>query len=418
MSNPTIQDYSTLLSGAIKTSFFYRAFTLITRSSFTFAILLILFLSTSFWFDWNAEQLGFLAVIVALGITHCLLVIAESEFLTRYFRFWRKGKPLVVYRRWLAVEENAIVFGSYRLVWTAIDGARLSHFGNLVFTSRALCGPPIMTVKGDNNPASKILKVPFAAIDLPTQKSFITLLKTKCAQGALSPNLVALTNKPNLSSSNYISLFTMLIFISILFDVGYSTFRYVELLKRYYLSDKVALSGNISEGQRLYEQAEQLRTHKPFFSLVSKQLFTQGKSLANVQEVRSRALWTLGEKEQALAAQEQAVKLLPKSFKVVLCEVRMYLALGKIEAAKKALDSLMETHKHALLPRLYLASILWKNNKAAEARFYLSNYLDYLDKDYFSPPPVWPSGGEEVLHELFYQDDLKFLFSDTSSTGK
>ncbi len=47
-----------------------------------------------------------------------------------------------------------------------------------------------------------------------------------------------------------------------------------------------------------------------------------------------------------------------------------------------------------------------------EAKSSLKEYLAMLDQEYFSPPPVWPASGEEVLHELFYRDDLKFLFPE------
>jgi tetratricopeptide (TPR) repeat protein len=204
----------------------------------------------------------------------------------------------------------------------------------------------------------------------------------------------------------------MFIFLTILFDVGYSTCRYVELLKRYYLADQTAISGNIAEGQKLYEKAEQLRSRSPFFSIVSGQLFSKGQSLATLQEARSRALWSLGEKEKALLAQKDAARLMPKSFKVVLREARLCLELGKVEEAQNVIADLINKHKHALLPRLYLASSLWQNNQAGEARKSLKEYMALLDKEYFSPPPVWPSSGEEVLHELFYRDDINFLFPD------
>ena len=416
MSNQGKNDYSTPLSGRIRTSFFHQSFTVIARASLIFTILLVILLSTSFWFKLNAIYLGVPAVIISLFLSHFLLKIIETKLVARLFAFVHKGQPIVVYQDWLQIEDFALVFGVYRLLWSAIDYVSLSHFGNLIFSSRALCGPELSVNKKDNNPATKVLKVPFSVIDLQTQKYFVDLLKEKCPQAKISSSLAAITDKPILKSTNYIHLFTMLVFLAILFDVGYSTFRYVELLKRYYLADQVALTGNISEGQSLYGNAEQLRIHTPFFSMVSGQLFSKGQSLAVVQEARSRTLWSLGEKDKALLAQQSAAKLMPKSFKVVLREARLCIELGKVEEAQDVITNLISKHKHALLPRLYLASSLWQNNKMDEARTCFKEYLSLLNEEYFSPPPVWPSSGEEVLHELFYRDDLNFLIPDKLSS--
>ncbi len=409
MSNQGKNDYSTPLSGVIRTSFFHQSFTLIARASLTFAIFLIILLSTSFWFKLNASYLGALAIIASLVLTHFLLVFVECNVIARLFSPLRKGQPVVVYRRWLQIEDNTIVFGVYRLLWSAIDCVSLSHFGNLIFSSSALCGPPL---------TSKVLKVPFSAIDLQAQKHFLALLKAKCPQAKIGSSLAAVADRPILKSTSYIYIFTLLVFLWILFDVGYSTFHYVEILKHYYLADQAALGGDLNQGHSEYEAAEQLRMHAPRFSIVSGQLFSKGQSLAIVQEARSRALWALGEKENALFAQYEAANLMPKSYKVVLGEARLCLDLGKTEQAKKVIEGLIDKHKHALLPRLYLASLLWRNNKIDEAKSSLKEYLAMLDQEYFSPPPVWPSSGEEVLHELFYRDDLKFLFPEKFLSSK
>jgi len=406
------KDYSTLLSGAIRTSFFHQAVTLISRASFAFAVLWILLLTTSFWFRFNAEQFGVLAVIVSIVFTHFFLIAAESNFISKVFYFLRKGRPLLIYRRWLAVNDTSIVFGNYRVLWSAIDSVSLSYLGNLIFTSRALCGPPVYGKNGDDNPAAKVLRLPFSAIDLRVQKLFVAQLKEKCPQAVLSPSLIKVLNKPVFRSTSYIHLLTSSVFLFILFDVGYSTFRYVELLKRYYLADEAAICGDLQKAKKQYEFAEELRINAVPFSTVSKQLLSKGQSLSVVQEARARVLWKLGKKEEALRAQQEAASLMPKTYKIVLRQARFCIELGKIEEAKKVIKGLIEKHRYALLPHLYFSSLLWQNDQLDEAKQEFKRYLDQLDNEYFSPPPVWPASGEEALHELLYRDDLKFLFPD------
>ena len=112
-----------------------------------------------------------------------------------------KGKPPVVYRDWLVFENGTLTYGRYRLTWQAIDEVSLSYFGNLVFKSRALTGPPIMEKTKDINPAIVILKVPIAPIDLKTQKEFISLLKEKCPKVKLNKQLEAITKEASFKIS-------------------------------------------------------------------------------------------------------------------------------------------------------------------------------------------------------------------------
>ncbi len=393
----------------ISTSFFHQGFTLISRSSLTFAILLIILLSTSFWFKFNASHFGLLAILISLIITHFLLIAVESPRVTRFLAPILKGKPSVVYRRWIETDDLALTFGVYRLVWNAIDNVSLSHFGNLIFASRALCGPAMPDKRGDRNPAAKVLKLPFAAIDLQARRDFITQLKENHPQIGLSPALQKMAEKPILKSSNYIQAFTMFIFLAILADVGYSTFNYVELLKQYYLCEKEALPGALAKAEEHYSKAEDLRTHWPIFSLVSPKLLTGSGATATLQESRSKALWTMGKRVEALQAQDEAVKLMPQSFKYSLRQARLCLALGKIKEAQQDIETLTEKHKHALLPRLYLTSLLWRIKKPEQAKSALKDYLSMLNDEYFSPPPVWPASGEESLHELFIARILIFF---------
>ncbi len=392
----------------IKTSFFHQGYTLLGRSSIAFTIILIIFYSTSFWFSYNLAYFGLLAILLSLFITHHLLRGLESNLSCNLCSFFFKGKPLIIYRHWLKLEQNTFVFGTYRLLYSAIDNVSLSPLGNLIFKSAALSGP---STNGETNPAAVVLKLPISALNLKAQQEFIALLKEKCPQAKLSPSVEAILTKPVLNSTAYIHILTLIVFLAIFADIGHATFEYIELLKRYYLSQKSASEQHIAQAKEEYQSAEWLKAHCSRFSLVTPKLLNNSSTAASLFESRSKALWGIGETQAALAAQIEAAKLAPKSFKINLRLARLYAKLGRNEQAKKAIEIVTEKHKHALLPKLYTAGLLLNAGKPEEAKSVLKDYLSFLDKDYFSPPPVWPPAGEDAIHELFVRDDLEFLLS-------
>src|SRR5262249_665423 len=107
----------------------------------------------------------------------------------------------------------------------------------------------------------------------------------------------------------------------------------------------------------------------------------------------------------ALTAAEQA----PKSFTFRLRLARLYVALGKEAEAKEEINKVGDDHKDSFLPRLYMLAVLLEANQLKSARDCMYAYLGHLDKEVFSPPPVWPPGEAPFLHELLYRDDLDFI---------
>ncbi len=401
---------------SIRCNFSHQAFTLLGRSSFTFAALLIILNSNSLWFTYNAANFGVWAILLSIVITHYFLLALESEGACRLLSFFYKGKPAVIYRNWLTIQENTIAFGLYHLLWSAIDNVSISPLGNLIFKSRALSGPVATNKKA--GPALTVLKIPFAAIDLSEQQKFIALLKEKAPQARLSKSLNAIVDKRSLQSTKYIHIFTVIIFLAVLIDVGQATFSFVELAKRYYLSQKLAMDGYLPAAQQQYNSAEYLRTHPLPFSIISPKLLNNNSTAAGLQESRSKSLWYLDKKDEAIATQAEAAKLAPQSFKINLRLARLYATLGKTDQAQSTVDNFINKHKDALLPRLYTATIFLKSNQKEKAISSLQEYLSSLHKDYFSPSPVWPPAGEEGLHELFYEQDLQFLLPSNNQTNK
>ena len=399
----------------IKTSPFHQSFTLLGRSSMAFAIILLLFYSTSSWFCYDASYFGIPAIIVSLLITHYLLRGLESNLSCKLFSFFFKGKPPVIYKHWLKLEENSFSFGRLKLLYSALHNVSLSAFGNLIFKSHSLSG----ALKEDElDAATTVFKLPFSAILPQTQKDFIKLLQQKCPQTVLSPSLFKVVDKPILKSASYINVLILIIFFFTLIDIGYSTFEYIELLKRYHLSQQSANQQNIDLAQKEYQAAEILRKHCSHFSLIMPKLLNNSSTAANLCDLRSKALWEMGKMQDALESQLEAAQIAPQSFKINLRLARLYAKLGKEDKAKECIDALAHRHKYALLPKLYSASLLFNMQRKTEAKSLLQNYLAFLDKEYFSPPPVWPPGSEDVIHELILQEDLDFLISNIQATSQ
>lgn len=399
----------------IKTSPFHQYFTLLGRSSITFAILLLILYSTSFWFDYNASYFGLIAVLISLPITHYCLLALESNASCKLFSFIFKGKPPVVYTKFLRIHDKMLSFGKQRLLFSAISHISLSPLGNLVFRSNALGGPP---ENSRNDQSMVVLKLPFSAINLETQKDLINLFKIECPGAVIAPSLENVLKKALLKPTAYVHVFMVIIFFAVLMDIGNSSFTYIELLKRYYLSKKYGMEKKFDEAKETYESAEQLRTHSYQFSIIMPKLVKSSSTSSGLLEAESEALWYMGKTDEAIKAQAKAAKLMPQSFKINLRLARFYAKAGNINKAIEAIDFVSDRHKHALLPRLYSASLLLKTGGQNKARTILQNYLSALNDEYFYPPPVWPPAGEDNIHELFTQEDLEFLLSNIKKEYK
>ncbi|PWT95456.1 MAG: hypothetical protein C5B53_11440 [Candidatus Melainabacteria bacterium] len=393
----------------IWTSFAHRGFVLIGTTLVLFEILFLILYVNNFWLAVDLVPWGIPAVVVMAALAHLLLCRLESPSVCVALAAIFKRKPPLVYRRWLSFDEMSITFGAKRVLWDVIDEANLTMFGNLVLSTRALCGPASMAGGKERNPADILLKLPFGTISLQSQKQFIELLNSKRPDLPANARLTKQIAQPVLKGINQLQGLSVIFLALVLMDFGYSNFRHLELLKEYFLSEKESLAGTTSGAKEHYEKAEFLRLNPLPISWISRKVMSIGKIAADVEQVRSEALWLLGRKDEAVAAALMAAEQAPKSFTFRLRLARLYASLGKEGQAKEEITKVGDDHKESLLPRLYMLAIYLQANQAKSARDCMDAYLEHLDKEVFSTPPAWPPGEAPFLHELFYRDDLDFI---------
>jgi hypothetical protein len=89
---------------------------------------------------------------------------------------------------------------------------------------------------------------------------------------------------------------------------------------------------------------------------------------------------------------------------------------GQRDQAEGQLKAAMDDHETALLPRLYMLALTPNSERA---NLYKS-YLHDLDDDLFGADLMWPPGSHVFLQDVFYRDDLTFIFDkmlDTDTSG-
>src|SRR5205814_1974078 len=153
-----------------------------------------------------------------------------------------------------------------------------------------------------------------------------------------------------------------------------------------------------------------IREHALPFSWVNSKLLEQGTVAAGVLESRSEALWLLGRKEEAIIDAREALQLYPLSHKLNLRLARLLAMSGRDREAQSQIRNAIDNSADMLLPRLYMISLLISENKPQAALKLYNLYLDDLRDLVFGDEPWWPPGGNRFLHEMFYQDDTKFVF--------
>lgn len=398
--------------GFIPSSFSHRGFALIGCALVLFYILFLILYVDSFWLATNVLLWGIPAAVAMVLLAHVMLAWVESPAVCVFLAPIFKRRPPIVYRRWLTVDETGITFGVKRIVWDSIDEANLTMFGNLVLKSRRLCGPELIERGKDRNPADVITKLPFSATSLESQKYFVEFLKSKRPGVILNARLNKQLAQPLLKGMSAVQGAAVVFLALVLMDFGYSQFRYLELLKEYYLTQESCLSGTSSSGAQHYDKAEAIRLNPLPISWISRQVMNKGTIMAGIEQARSEALWALGRKQESVEAAIKAKDEAVKSFAFHLRLARLYVDLNKVAEAKQEIEAVAEDHKDALLPRLYLISMSLAKSQEASARELYDNYLKQLNEEVFTRHPVWPPGGAPFLHELFYEDDLKFVFQN------
>lgn len=390
-------------SSALPTSKGHQWLALIGAAFVLFEIVFIGFYSNNFWFSLNLVWWGLPAVAGALVAGHLLLMFAESDRGCRVVSAVWRGKPPLTYRRWLRIDDDGFRFGTRHVQWQVVDEVGLTWLGNLEIKSRAICG-------NSQSKPDVIFKFPFAVAAQEQQRVFLDRLKQARPDVVLNARLTKRVESQIVRGQNLIQAFCGAIMFVLLLDLGFSSFYYLEMLKHYYLAEVAALSGDsVTAGKELAEGDQ--RFEHPFpFSYITSRFLNTSSCAADIAEIRSDALWYSNRKDEALAQAKRAVELTPQTSRARFHYVRLLEETGKRAEAREQIAELVDRHKDWLLPRLYmLANIRDTKPSAVPASYEWS--MKQLNDALFGNEPAWPPGGESFTHDLFFSDDIYFVFN-------
>jgi tetratricopeptide (TPR) repeat protein len=395
----------------IPTSLIHRGFTLIGASFLTFEIGFLILYADKFWFAWDLSPWGLACMLLAIGLSHFGLLGLQTKSAANLLRFLTKGQAPVVYTTWLWLgdetqpSEAYLRSGARYVLIQAIDRLEQTFFGNLIVGSRAICGT-------HQTNRDTLLKLPSGAISAKERLAVIDRLQVVNPQILINLRLwksIEVKEPKNAIAVQFLGLAFM---ACLLLDLGQASFNLLEVLKNYHLCLAQAQVGNLSQAQIKLERADTLMAKRLPFSLVNSKLFDQGTVAANLHGARAEAFFGLGKKKEAIWEANKALELKPDSFRANLRLARFYTANGEPNLAKEQILKAIENHENSFLPRLYMLSLLRQTNRNEAADKMRQVYLTEFKETVFTDEPQWPPGGNRFLHELFYWNDLEFIFND------
>ncbi|MBS1952746.1 MAG: hypothetical protein JST89_01025 [Cyanobacteria bacterium SZAS-4] len=427
--NPdTPADFAPKSDAHLPTTLGHQGYTVVGIGFIFFELGFLILYSNEFWFQLNVGALGIPAALLALCLAHFFLIWVESESGCNFFSPVWKRRPPCVYRQWVRLNdpdrEPGISFGERHVVWRAIDEVELTIWGNLRVLSRALSGAPSTKAKKSKFPffqpvdAEEILKFPFGFGSVADQKLVIDTMRHYNPALKLNERLRKRLEQKDVKGTMYVQQLGAVFLFLVLMDVGFSMFSYLEMLKNYYLCELTG-TAELREERKLspvfFAQAEEIREHPVPISWVSTKIMREGKVASGLYQTRAEALWAMGKKEEAIESMRKSLKLSP-SFRLNLKVARMMALNGQLDKAEEQLKDAMEDHDSALLPRLYMLAL----TSGAERPNLYKSYLHDLDDDLFGTDLMWPPGSHVFLQDVFYRDDLTFIFDkmlDTDTSG-
>lgn len=404
----------------IKTSLSHRGYSLVKMSYPLFGLVFIDMFSTSNWFESDIRWLGIPTIIAILVSAHVFLLFLQTDRAARLFYLIHRGKPPAVYLNWLEVSDDAdptIKFGLRGLNLSCVDELHLTIWGNLIFKSRSVCGSVIKNgvelIEADD-----VFKIPFGVVSSQDQKEFVDLVQKVRPDVMLGKRLQKRMSAKHVKGEDYIQALGAVFLLFVLFDLSFSLFGYLEMLKHYHLAQVTARGsfGSQPEGEISAEDhfktAESMLESPPGISLVKRTVLHKGYSTGAVYQSRAEALWYLNRKEEAIKSLETALEYYPKSLRMHL-ELARWLALnGQIREARKVLADMADEHEDSLLPRLYTIVLFSQGGDKAKAKRYYDIYADKLDLEVFGEEPWWPPGGNRYLNDSWSRDDVHFLLDE------
>jgi tetratricopeptide (TPR) repeat protein len=366
----------------------HQLLTLIGFSFVFFEIIFVSLYSDEFWFSLDIRLLGIPAILLVAGLSHFILLALQSDRACRIADPIWKGRPPVAYTRWVTVDGEGFSYGVRNIKWAAVDELFLTFFGNLEIRSDAFSGP--------------VFKFPFGYPFPSEQKVFLNYARAGNPSLRVNKRLEKRIESPIVAGQNIIQLLGAAMMSLVLFDVGFSSFNYLEMLKHYHLAEKQRSASEL-------QQADNMLLHPFPWSYVANRFLNVGSSGAGVHQARAHAELALGNLDGALIDAAKASEMTPDSFRTYLLQARILSEEGKEKEARIAIDKAIEHHKDSLLPRLYLIANAGSDSDSAKQSAYAAS-LQHLEESTFADEPRWPPGGNLFVHDVFYSDDVHYIF--------
>ncbi len=427
----------------------HRIYPLIGFAWPAFGVLFLILLCSNDWFtlSFSIAWLFPVVCLFALLLGHCLALTLESRWLTNALYYFRRGMPLLFYRRFARVQtrsqegdgqalergQPAIIFGAKRVLLSAVDELYLTWLGMLEIRSYATSGKVLKPGAATGDPVNKadlLARVPIGVLTLVDQKRLVEIFREGRPGLVINKRLEERLSSPIVKGQAVIQSLGACVLLYALFDVSYATLTWLEMLRDYYgcqltisQPDKAGtfLKGPgrdkpVAVAGSLYDQAEQIRKNPSPLSWAYRALFTNGNSASELLAIRAKTLYCLGRRDEAIKVLQEALLLKPHGYKVQLQVARMLALSGKRDEARAVLDQVLEKHKDVLMPRIYNYAMVVNDEKAGEALY--KKYLDQLDEAIFGPEPSWPPGDGKPLMEMWRRDDIEFLVPLLKPHGK
>lgn len=400
------------------TTFAYRLFVLVSAS---YPVLQVVFMSMflgTWWFQYDLSLLVIPTVLLCLPVAHILLLMQEAPGGCRFFFFLRKGMPLFIYRKWLMVSDSAVAIGRRQIAIDLVDEVWLTAFGNLHLRSRTIRGKGDLLKFRFDEQSDLLLRVPMGVITLQDQRDFIALLKERKPQILTNSRLEKRLETPILPGADRLPLLGSIFIFFVLFDAGQALFGHLEILKNYYHSEVKAQEGDTRLAEEYFQKGESVRAQKLKWSWVYGQFMAKGRLEADLLNARADVLTRLKRYREALDSLNQAQKEVPGSLKTSLRTARLLYQTGDFKGARAELTSAIEEHKSSFLARLYMIALYRSAGKDATAESFFRIYRQELNDEVYGEEPAWPPGGQRFVHDLWFSEDLDFVFGKLFKTGK
>jgi tetratricopeptide (TPR) repeat protein len=408
----------------IKTSLSHRGYSLVKMSYPLFGLAFIDMFSSQSWFGTDIQWLGIPTIIAILVTSHIFLLFLQTDRAARLFYLFKRGKPPALYLNWLEVEEaageTAVRLGLRRLNLACVDELHLTIWGNLIFKSRSVCGSLLKDGR-ETIEADDVFKIPFGVIASRDQKEFVELVQKVRPDVVLGKRLEKRMSARHVKGEDYIQALGAVFLLFVLFDLSFSLFGYLEMLKEYHLAQVSARSvvpsqtvsvDSMKAASDHFATAESMLQSPPGISLVKRTILNKGFSTGAVYQARAEALWYLGKKEEAIKSLEKALEFYPKSLRMHLELVRWLAQTERLREARKVLADMADEHEDVLLPRLYTLVLFSQAGDKDKVKRYYEIYSDQLDLEVFGEEPWWPPGGNRYLNDSWSRDDVHFLLDE------